>query len=272
MKVSVVIPAYNEQRYLGACLESLLGQTVPAAEIIVVDNNSTDRTAQVARRFPNVRVLREPKQGIVYARNRGFNAASGDIIARIDADTRVPPHWITQLHSLFQSPDISGVTGPPSFCDTAWSRLMSSFYKLIVFDFHRHLLHHHILWGANCAIKKDAWASVHTSVCNSSAVHEDLDLAIHLTRQGGEISYEPNLVVDASLRRLHQANGFGVYLGQWYQTLAIHGCRTYGLDKLVGYSALFTRPLVSRFLKMARAFAHHRIIAHLFLGQSRFVQ
>lgn len=89
--VSVVIPAYNEERYLAACLTSLQKQTLKNFETIVVDNNSTDKTAEIARRF-GAKVVKELKQGIIPARERGFREAKAEIIARTDADTIVAPY------------------------------------------------------------------------------------------------------------------------------------------------------------------------------------
>ena len=100
-RVSVVIPVYNEAATLPACLEALAGQTVPPFEVLVVDNNSTDDSVLVAARYPFVTVLHEKRQGVLHARGRGFTAARGDIIGRIDADTEVAPDWIKQLQQVF---------------------------------------------------------------------------------------------------------------------------------------------------------------------------
>jgi glycosyltransferase involved in cell wall biosynthesis len=87
--ISIVIPVYNEAERIAACLESIAAQTVTPLEVIVVDNNSTDATVSIARSFPFVRVITAKCQGVIHARNRGFNAARGEIIGRIDADTRL---------------------------------------------------------------------------------------------------------------------------------------------------------------------------------------
>lgn len=79
--VSVIIPAYNEEQCLPARPNALAAQTVKPFEVIVVDNASTDKTAEVAARYPFVTVLREPERGRVFARKAGFRHASGTILA-----------------------------------------------------------------------------------------------------------------------------------------------------------------------------------------------
>ena len=94
MRLSFVVPAYNEEAYLPACLESILTQIDPATsglapgtcEIIVVNNASTDRTREVALRYPGVTVVDEPRKGLTFARQAGFAASTGDLIANVDSD------------------------------------------------------------------------------------------------------------------------------------------------------------------------------------------
>lgn len=102
MRLSVVIPAYNEERYIGRLLTSLQQQTYKKPfEIIVVDNNSTDKTAQIAKSF-GVRVVKEKNRGYAHACNRGFFEAKGKIIARADADHVVPPTWLEKIVEKFE--------------------------------------------------------------------------------------------------------------------------------------------------------------------------
>src|SRR5689334_10679087 len=101
MKTSIVIPVYNEAAQLGACLRAIAQQTVKPLEVIVVDNNSTDGTRAVAEAYDFVTVLEEPRQGVVHARSRGFDAARGDIIARIDADSILPADWLANVETVF---------------------------------------------------------------------------------------------------------------------------------------------------------------------------
>ena len=109
MKISVVVPAYNEEAVIERCLNALVNQIVPVDEILVVDNNSTDRTAEIAEKYREygVRVIRETVQGLIPARNRGFDEATGDILGRIDADTVVEPDWSQRLAEAFADPDVA---------------------------------------------------------------------------------------------------------------------------------------------------------------------
>src|SRR3989344_7027794 len=117
MKISVVIPAYNEEKHIGSCLEHFLKQEEKADEIIVVDNNSTDNTAKIANKYGAV-VVREVKQGMIHARNTGFNSATFEIIARTDADTYVPKNWIKLIKDNYaKNKNLAGLSGPASFYD-----------------------------------------------------------------------------------------------------------------------------------------------------------
>jgi glycosyltransferase involved in cell wall biosynthesis len=111
--ISVVVPAYNAERYLAEALESVLVQTPPGTEVIVVDDGSTDGTAAVAESFaPLVRVLREPHGGIGAAFNRGMREARGTLIASIDADDRwLPGKLSLQCEVLDAHPSVDAVFG-----------------------------------------------------------------------------------------------------------------------------------------------------------------
>ncbi len=90
--VSVIIPVYNYDRYLGEAIESALGQTYQHLEVIVVDDGSTDQSGEVARSFAGrgVRYCHQVHAGIGPARNRGVELAQGEFLAFLDADDRWP--------------------------------------------------------------------------------------------------------------------------------------------------------------------------------------
>lgn len=130
-EVSVVIPAYNEEKLIERCLKSLVKQDFPRRqyEIIVVDNGSTDKTASLAKKYAD-KVVYEPKKGLMYARKRGFDEAQGEIILRTDADAYVPYNWISRAVRIFRDyPDADAITGwyfidkKDAHFSNAWSRI-----------------------------------------------------------------------------------------------------------------------------------------------------
>src|SRR5437868_10767389 len=103
LTLSIVIPAYNEENYLKACLDSVAKQSLKPDEVIVVDNNSTDRTVEIAKRYKFVKVLYEKRQHQVFAQATGFNAAKGEILGRIDADSILSPDWAKKIIAAFDA-------------------------------------------------------------------------------------------------------------------------------------------------------------------------
>lgn len=201
MNISVVIPAYNEQQYISACLSSLSKQTKAPFEIIVVDNNSSDKTCEIVRRqFPHVRLIHEPKQGMAHARNAGYNAARGTIIARCDADCRPPADWISQIEKQFTDTSVNVVTGPTEFYDYpfAVTPVMIRCMRVV-----KNSIGYALTYGPNHALRTHVWNTIaHTTCANDQRIHEDGDLGFHLHEAGFEVHIQPDLMMIASARRL----------------------------------------------------------------------
>jgi len=227
--LSIVIPAFNEERHIGACLEAIAAQTVKPDEVIVVDNNSTDKTTDIIRKFPFVTVLHEKEQGIVYARNRGFDAVKSDIIGRIDADTILPPDWVERVERFYDNAshfERHAYTGGATCYNIRLPRTNAWFQAQIAYRFNRLLLGHYILFGSNMAIPKKMWQAVHGDVCIRTDIHEDLDLSIHLHRLGYLINYHAADLVGIHFRRV-RANHRELMgnLMLWPKTLQTHDNR-----------------------------------------------
>src|SRR5690242_3470837 len=128
MNITLVIPALNEADYLGACLDSAIRNAQgQIKEIIVVDNGSTDRTSEVDASRRGVRVIYEPRPGLGFARQRGLDEAKNEFIAYIDADTRLPEHWLRMAERLYESyPDTVCLSGPYRYYDG------SSFHRTLL--------------------------------------------------------------------------------------------------------------------------------------------
>jgi glycosyltransferase involved in cell wall biosynthesis len=112
-RFSVVIPFYDVRPWIGRCVEGLLAQDYPADrfEILMVDNNSTDGSAEVVRRHPRVTLLREEKQGAYAARNRGVAHAVGELVAFTDPDCVPRRDWLRRLDHAFRDPPVQIVMG-----------------------------------------------------------------------------------------------------------------------------------------------------------------
>ena len=173
MKISLVIPAYNEEKFIKKCLESVKNQTVEPSEVILINNDSIDKTADIAKNF-KVKIINEKQQGISYARNRGFNEAKYEIIARCDADCILPKNWIEQIAANFKRGNIDALVGPLYYYDLILpsKQIVIAFIKSL-----RVLIGHYPLIGPNMAITKNVWKKIKDNVCNDNRlVHEDIDL------------------------------------------------------------------------------------------------
>jgi glycosyltransferase involved in cell wall biosynthesis len=110
--VSVVICAYNAERTMRPCLESLRKLDYPNYEVVIVDDGSRDRTAEISMDFPEFRLIRQPNKGLSVARNVGMQAARGDLIAYTDSDCVVDPHWLTFMVRAMVESGFDGCGGP----------------------------------------------------------------------------------------------------------------------------------------------------------------
>ena len=125
MTVSVIIPTYNEAKYIGNCLSSLERQTFKAKEIIVIDDGSTDKTVEALSEF---RILRQAHQGAGAARNLGAKHAIGDILVFVDADMEFSPQFLDELTLPIRQGKSKGTFSKQEFVknwDNPWARSWS---------------------------------------------------------------------------------------------------------------------------------------------------
>lgn len=228
-RISVVIPALNEEKCLPACLYAFKQQTFRDFEIIVVDNNSTDKTAEIAISF-GARVLKENRIGTVFAREKGFGEARAEIIARTDADTIVPKNWLEIISTSFQKdPRLVGITGIFILPNKLILSCLIYIYLVLIFDIIAKLFLGHIqLLGSNMAVRKSAWEKIRKQIHTSEKfVHEDLDLSCHLA-EVGKLTFTSSLSTTFSPRRLQENILSGVmryvveYPLRYFRTIFLH--------------------------------------------------
>jgi len=203
-RITVVIPAYNEEHYLPHCLAALACQTCPAEhfEVIVVDNGSSDATAEIAQRW-GARVLAEPRKGVARARQAGFEAAQGEIIASTDSDTIVPPFWLDRILTHFQGdPALGGVYGPVCWSDGQLLPRLCLRYPVTWALWASNRLNRTLWWGSNFAVRREAFHAAGGFPVDWAS-GEDTDLSLRLSRIA-RVRFDPELVVHASSRRTRE--------------------------------------------------------------------
>ena len=209
--ISVVIPALNEEGEIEECLQSLTGQSFSDFELIVVDNGSTDSTCALARDY-GARVIVEPRRGVSRARQAGFEAARGEIIASTDADTVVPSNWVERIHQAFaQDPVLWAVFGPlhlkrRSSPDPHINRVIPYLEKIET-TYHRGtaVLGLPQFSGANFAVRGGAFLQVGGFRSPKDGHYyrrsEDIQLGLKLHREGN-VRFLEDLAVWTSARKL----------------------------------------------------------------------
>jgi len=215
MEISFIIIAYNEEKYIEKCVRSVfLQKNLPAFEVIVVDNNSTDNTYKIVQeKFPQAKLVKELKQGMTKARNRGAREAKGDILVFFDADHIAPELWAEKMLMYFKKhPACVGVSGPSKFYDLPKRYkfiepvTFKIFYPLFGEFFLKTLLKKGALWnGANTAVKKWAFRKVGGFSEDILFYGEDSDLAERLMKVG-PIAFVQDLWIFGSARRLLKGN------------------------------------------------------------------
>ena len=222
--LSIIIPVYNEETGIAACLDAIAAQTVAPDEVIVVDNNSTDRTLEIARRYGFVRIIHERRQGVYFAHNTGMDSAKGDILARIDADTLVGPGWAAAIVGAFADGSVQAASGSVGYHDMPFVEfgryVQDGCLRVARAGGYR------FLWATNMAITRRAWRLVRRELCHQSFLFEDNDIALHLRQHGIQPAYLRDMRVDISARRLaDRPRDFRRYIAGHSRTWRHHGKR-----------------------------------------------
>ncbi|MBX3088080.1 MAG: glycosyltransferase family 2 protein [Cryobacterium sp.] len=261
--VSIVIPAYNEESTIRGCVMAAIMQTSEAHEIIVVDNKSTDATAEVFKAIqaehPSSNLIyaqQNESQGITPTRNFGFDLATGEVIGRIDADSVIEPNWVEQVQRAFQDETVAAATGPVLYYDMPLRR-----FGLKTDDRVRRLIikltrDFHFLFGSNMAIRKSAWEEIRAETCpdEEDKMHEDVDLSVHLAQHGLKVIYVSSMVSGMSARRLEDSpRDYAYYVRRFERTYKKHGLTSPRLRApMVVFFAIYP------FLKPVRAIRQRR--------------
>lgn len=211
LKCSIVVPTYNEEKYITDLLESVKRQTVKPVEVILVDA-SDDRTREIAAKY-GAKVVNQDVRRVSWARKRGFEEAKGGIIISSDADTILADDYVEHVTSIFESSALAATFGPvylhdgPALFKFFSRTLFSIFLRFSV------LIRRPNLNGMNFACTKEAYTK--SGGFNSDMVTgEDVYLGSRLLKVG-KIRYSSGAKVYTSARRI---NGMGGWKFIWHHT------------------------------------------------------
>jgi O-antigen biosynthesis protein len=194
-RISVVVCTYNGERTIGDCLEGLLELEYPDFEVIVVDDGSTDATAEIARRH-GFSPITTANHGLSSARNLGMEVATGEIVAYIDDDARPDPHWLTYLALVFMRTGHVGVGGPnlapagDGFVAECVANAPGGPVHVLLSDTEAE----HIP-GCNMAFRKEALRSIGGFDPQFRKAGDDVDICWRLRESGGTLGFSPAAVV-----------------------------------------------------------------------------
>ncbi|MGD0670718.1 MAG: glycosyltransferase [Candidatus Binatus sp.] len=190
--VSVVICAYDAERTMRDCLESLRRLDYPNFEVVIVDDGSRDRTADISMDFPEFRLIRQPNKGLGVARNVGMHAARGEIIAYTDSDCVVDPHWLTLMVRLMIENNFDGCGGPNyAPHEDGWIEASCAAspgapcHVLVAEDRAEHLA------GCNMLFSKAALAKIGGFDPQFTSAGDDVDICWRLLDAGFKLGFSP---------------------------------------------------------------------------------
>jgi len=206
--ISVVVPAYNEEKRIASCLKSLSKQDFKYPyEIILVNNASTDNTKSIAKKFPKVTIIDEPEKGVAIARQRGFSEAKAKLIASTDADCIVPKTWLSQMYKSFEDDkNLVAIGGYWLFYD---SNLFNTFNKignyLNIVNLIAIFIDKQPLSTQNMTVKKEFFiksGGFNTKIKSPLGL-DDVDFSTRLS-QYGKVKVNKNILIKTSARRFKQ--------------------------------------------------------------------
>ena len=236
-RYSVVIPAFNEQAYIGACLDSLADQDYRGrVEWVVVDNNCTDRTADIARSRGAV-VVAESRPGVIWARQAGLQAASGDYVITTDADTTFPRDWLSRIDEACRAhPEAMLIAGPCAYVEgPVWGPWVTRLLFGAVTSWHRRTGRVPYVTATNLCFRRDRFDGYDTTLTQGG----DELAVLHAQRSKGEVIWLGGNATLTSSRRLDRGLVYNLFV-----TLGYYYLLGYYLNHLTGRRIMGMAPAI----------------------------
>ncbi len=237
--ISVVIPCYNEEFYIGEALRTLNEQITDFDyEVIVVDNNCDDNSVAIAKKY-GARVIEEKIPGVCAARQTGTKAARAEIVVSTDSDSRFKPNWLQSIYNEFKSnPSIIAVAGPCSYYDGPW---WGKGYTKILFTFSwlysKLTGHPFYITATNIAFKKTAWTGYDNNLPQGG---DELGLLKQLKRHG-KIIFKFHNGILTSGRRLTKGALYNLFVTCMYYYFFAYIINSLFKRQIIGMAPVFRK-------------------------------
>lgn len=231
LRIAVIICAHDEEAMIDGCLRAVLAQSRTPDDVVVVANGCTDRTAEIAESFPGVRVVQEPRKGLVRARAIGVASTFAAVLVYLDADCRPPERWLARVERRFsRTPALVALSGPYRYYD--WhlgGRLLIRAYDLLVAPgtdlIVRHLLRRGVVfYGGNFAVRRDALTAIGGFDTSIEFHGEDTNLGRRLAAHG-RVAMCGECHVGTSARRFKAMGTWaviGLYVRNFWSEILFH--------------------------------------------------
>jgi glycosyltransferase involved in cell wall biosynthesis len=219
--VSVVIPCYGQAHYLGEAIESVLAQTYPHLEIVVVDDGSPDNTSEVAGAYPGVRVVRQENGGLAAARNTGLRSSSGAYLVFLDSDDRLLPEALEiGLQAFARHPEAALVWGGRALIGPGGERLAGASAPALRGSPYRALLRECVIWvpaavmyrralfeelgGFDPTVSASADYDLYLRATRDFPAHQHGELVAEYRRHGANMTLRPEVILRSELEVLRR--------------------------------------------------------------------
>ena len=217
--VSVVIPCWNQAHYLGEAIESVLAQTYPRLELVVVDDGSTDNSSEVVARHPGVRLVRQPNRGVAAARNRGLAESRGEHVVFLDADDRLLPEALAVgVEKLAAEPDAAFAAGMPRDIGRGGAVIREARQPLILRDHYLKLLEECFIWSGSSLVYRRSALDAVGGFNERRVAADDYELYLKLARDFPVVCHE-EVVTEYRRHGANTTRNAGLVLSSQIQVL-----------------------------------------------------
>lgn len=237
--ISIIIAAYNEELLIKRCLQVVMNQkfSYGVYEVLVIDNNSTDKTGEIAHSLGATVIKYTEKQGASVAKQYGAYRAKGEIIVFIDSDSVPDPDWLERIYRALQDKRLVCVGGAMiPLWGNAWTKFVFAFFDY--FAYINQWFGIYMLWGSNLAIRKEAFLQV-GGINTTIKTSDDWELVARLAKRYGakSIKYLPSMRVKTSPRKQESLRELIPYISigiaNYFSLYILRRSVTYGTPKVV---------------------------------------